>query len=154
MFKLSKKNVVRTAVVAAVGMALALFALPANASTSFYLEMDKGQTLTSGSFVWVYPTDDDGTDEVKFIMLSNGNLEENMYSTSGAFMYYCWAANTSGAGNYATYQKSNGALIVFNEVGTPLWSSGATGGSTVSLNSSDGALFVGTKRITSSCVTY
>jgi hypothetical protein len=107
--------------------------------------INKGTTLEPGDYIYVYPNGGDG-DLVTLRMQTDGNLVESSDNTD-----ICFATHTNGnSGAYATYQ-SNGALIVLSETGRPLWSSGPTSGTTVSLNENNGSFYVGTKFFAGPC---
>ena len=115
-------------------------------ATAYFDAIDRGSTLEPGDYIYVYPTGGGG-DLVRLIMQTDGNLV--LYSDS----FVCFATGTYGhPGAYATYENS-GSLIVFNEVGQPLWSSDTPGtkGTTLSLNENDGSLYVGDNFIAGPC---
>ncbi|HUN35080.1 MAG TPA: hypothetical protein VMU95_24015 [Trebonia sp.] len=124
----------------AAGPAEAATHATASPDTAYFDAINKGTTLWPGDYIYVYPTGGDGS-LTQLIMQTDGNLVQ--YGDNRTVV--CFASNTYGhAGAYATYQ-SNGALIVFSETGTPLWSSGTAGkgGTTVSMNEDNGSLWVG-----------
>jgi pseudomonalisin len=136
---------------AAVPILVSTISTPATAApaTGYFDSVPEGTTLYGNDYMYVYTAYGDGN-ETKLVMQTDGNLVQYYYTPGNAEV--CWSSGTYGnPGAYAVWQD-NSYLLVLNEVGRPIWASpdGAPG-TTLSMNTDDGALFAGDAKLSSFC---